>query len=81
MGITSGHQKLHLQVLHSVDQFQFDSDPLNQVLQFFMGTVEIYRIALLATNMRTSVEVIERWYSKVIPADQARILRGDVDWE
>jgi integrase len=40
--------------------------------------VDIY---WLATNMRTSVEMIERWYSKVIPADQARVLRGDADWE
>ena len=34
----------------------------------------------LATNMRTSVEMIERWYSHVIPTDQARILRGDHEW-
>lgn len=39
--------------------------------------VDIYT---LATNMRTSVEMIERWYSDVIPADQARILRGDDEW-
>lgn len=40
--------------------------------------VDIY---WLSKNMRTSVEMIERWYSKVIPADQARILRGDADWD
>lgn len=40
--------------------------------------VDIYT---LATNMRTSVEMIEKWYSDVIPADQARILRGDNEWE
>jgi integrase len=40
--------------------------------------VDIYT---LATNMRTSVEMIEKWYSDVIPADQARILRGDDEWE
>lgn len=39
--------------------------------------VDIY---WLATNMRTSVEMIERWYSHVVPADQARILRGDHEW-
>ena len=39
--------------------------------------VDIYT---LATNMRTSVEMIEKWYSDVIPADQARILRGDDEW-
>ncbi len=40
--------------------------------------IDIYT---LATNMRTSVEMIERWYSDVIPADQARRLRGDSEWE
>ena len=40
--------------------------------------VDIYT---LATNMRTSVEMIERWYSDVIPEDQARILRGDDEWK
>jgi integrase len=40
--------------------------------------VDIYT---LATNMRSSVEMIEKWYSDVIPADQARILRGDDEWE
>lgn len=39
--------------------------------------IDIYT---LATNMRTSVEMIERWYSDVIPTDQARRLRGDDEW-
>ncbi|MEP2980659.1 MAG: hypothetical protein ABJO86_14295 [Lentilitoribacter sp.] len=34
----------------------------------------------LAKNMRTSVEMIEKWYSDAVPEDQAVILRGDDEW-
>lgn len=34
----------------------------------------------LAKNMRTSVEMIEKWYSDAIPEDQVVILRGDDEW-
>ena len=30
----------------------------------------------LSNNMRTSVEMIKKWYSKAFPEDQKRILRG-----
>lgn len=39
--------------------------------------VDIYTLAI---NMRTSVEMIEKWYSDVIPEDRASILRGDDEW-
>ncbi|WP_162652136.1 site-specific integrase [Lentilitoribacter sp. Alg239-R112] len=34
----------------------------------------------LARNMRTSIEMIEKWYSDAVPEDQAVILRGDDEW-
>lgn len=34
----------------------------------------------LSTNMRTSVTMLERHYSKVIPEDHAAIFRGDDEW-
>lgn len=40
--------------------------------------VDIYTLAI---NMRTRVEMIELWYSDVIPTDRAEILRGDDEWE
>lgn len=40
-------------------------------------SVSIY---MLAKNMRTSVEMIEKWYSDAVPADQAAIFRGDDEW-
>lgn len=36
-------------------------------------------IYTLAGNMRTSVEMIQKWYSKAKPADQKRILQQDLD--
>lgn len=39
--------------------------------------VDIYSLAI---NMRTRVEMIELWYSDVIPTDRAEILRGDDEW-
>jgi integrase len=34
----------------------------------------------LSTNMRTSVGMLEKYYSKVIPDDHAAIFRGDDEW-
>lgn len=41
-------------------------------------SVDIYKLAI---NMRTSVEMIERYYSDVIPDDYAAVLRGDAEWD
>ena len=38
--------------------------------------IDIYT---LAGNMRTSVEMIQKWYSNATPADQKRILQQDLD--
>ena len=38
--------------------------------------VDVYTLAI---NMRTSVEMIQKWYGKSTSADQARVLRGDDD--
>ncbi len=37
-------------------------------------------IETLAIHMRTSVEIIERWYSDAMPKDHAAQLRGDNEW-
>lgn len=37
-------------------------------------------IHTLAGNMRTSVEMIEKWYSDVISEDHASVLLGDDEW-
>ncbi|MGJ8617358.1 MAG: tyrosine-type recombinase/integrase [Sulfitobacter sp.] len=39
--------------------------------------VDVYT---LSNNMRTSVEMIQKWYSKSVPEDQARILTGEDEW-
>ncbi|MFC6636679.1 tyrosine-type recombinase/integrase [Sulfitobacter sp. JBTF-M27] len=39
--------------------------------------IDVYK---LGTNMRTSVAMIERYYSDVIPEDHAALFRGDHEW-
>jgi integrase len=39
--------------------------------------MDVYKLAI---NMRTSVAMVERYYSKVMPEDHAAILRGDHKW-